>query len=382
MSGTEKTIKDFDSWEQPSNQVDFFGETLSKETSVEAVLTEVEADDLVESPEKEVAKKKAKEEEDLASELFEDFTTISSEESEEEVEEVKTSSTSVTAKSTLDFLKNKGLVEFEVEEGQEITEEDAENLLEDSWEKALDSTVEEIIKSLPPEVKNLIRFAKEGGNPLEMIKKLAATSASSINKNSDITQEEVQVAVIREELLEQGYDTEEIDIQIDLLRESGKLEIKGKKAFERKISKQAQEEEQTVQNQKAFAEKRKNDAREYKKNLVAHISSLTEVKGLSLSKSEKDTLPSYIADPEVEMTDGRFVSKMQADLFKIMADKEKIVALAKVINSDFDFSSLARQKETKVSRELKQEIQNIKNTNTSSTGVHKSSKKAVWDMLD
>jgi hypothetical protein len=390
MSGTKKTIGDFDAWENPANQVDFFGETLAnKDTSATEVLAAAIEDDLeVGTSTQETTEDKARaKEEKEAEDLFKDFSNDPIEDSgddeEEEVEKKTTSKAgTTTVRSTLDFLKEKGFVDFELEEGAELTDEDAEALLEDSWEKSLDEVFEANIKALPQEVKNLIKFAKDGGDPMELLKKMAVHAASGVNKNSDITKEEVQIAVIQEELSEQGYDQEEIDLQIELLKDSGKLFLKGKKAFDRKVEKLDAAEEGQIEAQKKLVEKRKTDAREYKKNLSTHISSLTEAAGLKLSKSEKETLPSYIADPEVEMTDGRYVSQLQADLFKIMSDKDKIVALAKVIKSDFDFSAIARQKETEVSRGLKNEIQQTKAAEKNSTGVHKSSKKAVWDMLD
>lgn len=395
MSGTEKTIDQFAGWEDTSQQHDFFGET----NLVEDVVSTVEKDDIVEGtedPAKPDPKKKEKEEQELIDDQFRDFESgvskVSSEDDDEDEEDNTGSAankddkkpvTKVDSKTTLEFLKDKGLVDFELEEGQELTEDLAENLLEDSWEKAVETEVEATIKDLPQEVKDLIKFASKGGDVGQLLAKMANNVTSTINKNSDIESETVQIQAVTTDLLSQGYDQEYIDAQVEFLKESGKLEGISKKAFDKIIAKQeadtANEVEQATQ-QKEF---RKKQAREYKTNITTHIGGLTEIGGLPVSKQDKAVLPTYISEPTVELQDGRVVSELQADLFKVMADKDKIVLLAKLLKSDFDFSAIARKQATTASRGIKEAVQNAdKKTLSNGGGSHKPNKKALWDMLE
>lgn len=394
MSGTEKTIDQFAGWEDTSQQHDFFGET----NLVEDVVSTVEKDDVVEDtedPAKPDPKKKEKEEQELIDDQFRDFESgvskVSSEDDEEEEDNTGSAAnkddkkpvTKVDSKTTLEFLKDKGLVDFELEEGQELTEDLAENLLEDSWEKAVETEVEATIKDLPQEVKDLIKFASKGGDVGQLLAKMANNVTSTINKNSDIESETVQIQAVTTDLLSQGYDQEYIDAQVEFLKESGKLEGISKKAFDKIIAKQeadtANEVEQATQ-QKEF---RKKQAREYKTNITTHIGGLTEIGGLPVSKQDKAVLPTYISEPTVELQDGRVVSELQADLFKVMADKDKIVLLAKLLKSDFDFSAIARKQATTASRGIKEAVQNAdKKTLSNGGGSHKPNKKALWDMLE
>jgi hypothetical protein len=392
MSGTEKTIDQFAGWEDSSQQHDFFGET----NLVEDVVSTVEKDDVVEEGDettKPDPKKKEKEEQELIDEQFKDFESgvskVSSDDDDnDEGDETKVATapegvTKVNSKSTLEFLKDKGLVDFELEEGQELTEDLAENLLEDSWEQAVEAEVEATIKDLPQEVKDLIKFASTGGDVGQLLAKMANNVTSGLNKNSDIESEAVQIQAVTTDLLSQGYDQEYIDTQIEFLKDSNKLEGISKKAFDKIIAKQeadtANEVEQATQ-QKEF---RKKQAREYKTNITTHIGSLTEVGGLPVSKQDKAVLPTYISEPTVELQDGRVVSELQADLFKVMADKDKIVLLAKLLKSDFDFSAIARKQATTASRGIKEAVQNAdKKTLSNGAGSHKPNKKALWDMLE
>ena len=264
------------------------------------------------------------------------------------------------------------------------TEEEAEHLIEDSWEKALESEVEATIKDLPQDIKDLIKFASKGGNVGELLGKMVQHATSGITKNSDIENEDVQVLAITMDLKNQGYDQEYIDSQVEFLKDSGKLGNISKKSFDRIVEQQEAETAGQVQRQKESLDNRKKQAREYKTNITTHINSLNEMGGLPISKQDKTVLPTYISEPTVELQDGRFVSEMQADLFKVMADKDKIVLLAKLLKTDFDFSAIERRKQTQAARGVREAVERVdrKELSNSESGGHKSNKKALWDMLE
>ena len=391
MSGTEKTIDQFGGWEEASQQHDFFGETNLKED----VITSVTTDDIEDPAKVEAAKEKAtkeKEEQELIEKQFETFaptSKVSSEEDEDEDEggqgNASVEPVAGTPKATLSFLKERGLVEYEEDPEKPLSDEDAENLIEDSWEAALEKEVEATIKELPDELKQLIKFASKGGDVGQLLGKMVQHATSGINKNSDIENEDVQVLAVTMDLRNQGHDQEYIDAQIEFLKEKDKLEGIAKKSFDKIVAEQEAETAGQVERQKQILENKKKAAREYKTNITTHINSLEDAGGLPISKQDKTILPTYISEPTVELQDGRFVSEMQADLFKVMADKDKIVLLAKLLKSDFDFSAIERKKQTAASRGIRDEIQRADKTQTitsSSSGGHKPQKKAVWDMID
>ena len=384
MSGTEKTIDQFAGWEDTSQQHDFFGET----NLVEDVVTTVEKDDVVDPAKKAEEVSKAKEEQELIDEQFKEFSgvsKVSSEDDEDEDTSKKGETASVVSpKTTLAFLKERGLVDYELEEGQELSDDDADNLLEDSWEKSVEAEVEATIKDLPDELKQLIKFASKGGDVGELLGKMVQHATSGINKNSDISNEDVQVLAVTMDLRNQGYDQEYIDDQIEFLKEKDKLEGIAKKSFDKIVAEQETETAGQVQRQKEAVEYRKRQAREYKTNITTHINSLDEMGGLPISKQDKTILPTYISEPTVELQDGRIVSEMQADLFKVMADKDKIVLLAKLLKSDFDFSPIERKKQSQAARGIRDEVQRVDKTQrvSNSGGGQKPNKKAIWDMID
>lgn len=387
MSGIEKTIDQFAGWEDTSQQHDFFGETNLDVDVVEAAVK----DDV--TIEQEAAKEKEeKENQELIDDQFKSFEKDAPkvETDEDDSDDAgapagkKEPATNVNNKQTLEFLKEKGLVDYELEEGKELTEEEAENLLEDSWEKALEAEVESTIKDLPQDIKDLIKFASKGGNVGELLGKMVQHATSGLTKNSDISNEDVQVLAVTMDLRNQGYDQEYIDDQIEFLKEKDKLEGIAKKSYDKIIAEQEAETAGQVQRQKETAELRKKQAREYKSNITTHINGLAETNGLPISKQDKISLPTYISEPNVELQDGRFVSEMQADLFKVMADKDKIVLLAKLLKTDFDFSAIERKKQSQAARGVREAVERVdrKELSNSESGGHKSNKKALWDMLE
>ena len=386
MSGTEKTIDQFAGWEDTSQQHDFFGET-----NLEVDVVEIASKDDVKTEDTLAKEKQEKEEQELIDDQFSSFEKTSKVQTEDEDEDDKETPsgkkepvTNVNNKQTLEFLKEKGLVDYELEEGKVLTEEEAEHLIEDSWEKALEAEVESTIKDLPQDIKDLIKFASKGGNVGELLGKMVQHATSGITKNSDIENEDVQVLAITMDLKNQGYDQEYIDSQVEFLKDSNKLGIISKKSFDKIVAEQEAETAGQVQRQKENIESRKKQAREYKTNITTHINSLNEMGGLPISKQDKTVLPTYISEPTVELQDGRFVSEMQADLFKVMADKDKIVLLAKLLKTDFDFSAIERRKQTQAARGVREAVERVdrKELSNSESGGHKSNKKALWDMLE
>lgn len=382
------------SWESQAQQHDFFGETNIAPDKVDITFEEPkkEGEDKVVVPDK--AKVDAGSEEDEGEEEENDvFSSFSKEASEEEEEEEdneeegapakakKGTAVKVNSMSTLAFLKEKGLVNYDLEEGTEMTEELAESMLEDTWENSIEAATAESIKDLPQDLKDLIKFVGAGGDMGTMLTKLATNASAPINANSDMDLESNQILALSSDLRDQGYDEEDIEDQIALLKGNGKLEARAVKAFNKIVEKQSQATSTEVANIAAQREANKKRAREYKNNITGHINSLTEVKGMPISKTDKVKLPTYISEPSVEMKDGRYVSQFQADIFDIMADKDQVTLLAKLVSTKFDFSALTKKEQTAAARQIKEVIQNTEKV-TPKSSESKGKKKPIWDMLD
>jgi len=76
----------------------------------------------------------------------------------------------------VNLLKEKGLIDFELEDNQELDEEEA-----------IENRVEELFTELPDIVKQIVKYAKDGGNLDRLFENLAKTKQVPINILSDNT---------------------------------------------------------------------------------------------------------------------------------------------------------------------------------------------------
>lgn len=376
-------------WENNTDTHTFFDTPEATVTiNPEAVVKEVENDELVITNKNKVVTPPAtsdKDEEEEEEHVFK--FGGESEEKEDDDEEGepadKGAVTKISSKSTLEFLKEKGLIDFELAEGEVLTDELAEEKLEDFLDDSIDAGVDEAIKDLPDALKDMIKFVNNGGDFGTLLAKMANNVASVINKNTDMTKEENQVLAVSTDLREQGYDDEYIDTQIQFLKDSGKLETISTKAFDKITTKQEAETADAIEKSTKAKDENKKKQRAFKAELTTHVSSLKEIGGIAITPKDQKDLPAYISDVNVTLADGRVTTGLQQKLFSIFGDKEKLLLLAKIVQSDFDFSSVKTKGVTEFSKGIKNDIQNNTiSVKGGSKGSSQKQKRSLADMLD
>ena len=252
----------------------------------------------------------------------------------------------LNSKSTLEFLKSKGYVDYELPEGKtELTDAEADDVLEDSWEASLDTAIAETVEGLDPIAKAILKVAKDGGDVRGMIKNLATNLSVGIDKSTDMTQEANQVLAVTIDLREQGFDDEYISTHIDTLKTTEKLEAMSKKSSERIVAKQTAAETAAQKVAQDNVIKNKENQRTYKNNLLNHLDENKTIEGVTVNKKDVSAIASYIADPTVQLENGSTVSELQKDLFAAMADKNNLFLLAKMLkgkNGKLDLSFVTK----------------------------------------
>jgi len=367
-------------------------EEVATGTTVEEVVTAAsEEGDLTteEAKQKEIADQEA-----LEREVFGDFIPgVTSEESEEEDDagegtNTETSATATgksTPKHALELLKEKGLVEFELEDNQELTDELAEELTVTGWETSLEREIDSMIEDLPEEGKGLLKIASKGGNVGEYLKTLVSNATAPINKDTDMTVEANQILAIETDLRNQEYDQEYIDTHVQNLKDANKLEAMSQKVFAKITKAQADKEAAQIVAAEANTNAQKENVKKHKVELTETLSAIDNIKGLVFNAEDKKELPAYISTPTVQLTDGRLITQMQHDLFKAMANKDTSILLAKLVKSNFDFSSISNATITAYSKGIKDNVQNAKNgvnKEVNSSGSSHKVKKSLADRLN
>lgn len=351
----------FDSWEQAETTEDFFkqldDENRGDGTSAEEVIKQLEDD----TPENEEGLHE--QEKDLFQEEEEENSN-SGNGSQDEEDEVETGKNI----SVLNTLKDKGFINFELEENQELTEEFAEELLEDKFEETIEERIAEKLGGLPEDVQQVVQYVLKGGSLNDFLKQVVETGSGNISEDLDLSVESNQELVVREMLLQQDFDEETIEAQIETLKDSGKLKNIAEKRFTKWLSDNKTARASLVQQQEQRRQEIRDEIRESKRKMTETLNSLEEIGGLEPSKDDKKILPSFINDRTVKLNNGAEITEMQKELYYELPKNEQamiqLAILLKNRNADgtFNFDNIAKKIKTKVTKDLKDNLRRNKNS--------------------
>lgn len=396
MSKENETLGGFSGWDEdkiPSNFFDDSPEDLKTEAI--DVLKELEKDD--EPEEDKGSKGKEKTAEQLAEELFNDEVSADVEEVDDEDEpEDNENNTKTKAKNTkgekgtlvsaVSLLKEKGIIDFELEEGEELTEELADEILEDKYEESVESRIEELFGDLPDIVKQINKYAMQGGDLNKFFNSLTKQNAVGISADMDLENESNQETVVKAMLKDEGYDDEYIDTQLEFLKDSNKLKAIAEKKLDVWKTKNQKEQAKLLEDQAKAQAKQKEDLRKEKVRLSTLLSEKDEVQGIKLSKQDKKDLPSYILDRNIKLDNGAVISPIHKDIYEVMSNETAVLQLAKMLrtrNKDgsFNFKEIEMIAKTKVAQEVRENVRRNK-TNTPTKSVSRNGSSQTKSLAD
>ncbi len=344
-------------------------------------IEEDEEKDPDEKEKKEDSKKSKKNEEE--EEIFSD------EEEETEGKKKEKNSEETTTISDVNIvmkLKERGLIDFDLEEGQELTEEEASDLLEESLEAAVQQNLADIFRDLPPIVKDFNKFVSDGGDPMEFIKTHRNHAEKGLSLGMDLSKDETQEKVLRILFAEEGLDDDLIDSQIDFLKDNGKLKSLSEKKYQIWSKSVAEEQRKLLEKQEEDKKDKKEKEKKYRRDLADFIASNDTVGDLKLNKRDKNSLTSYIMDRNVKLQNGQFISSFYADLNSVLGNTEAMVQLAKLLKlrdkaGKFSFKEIEKDIETSVTKKIKDKINNEDNHKPSNRQGAGFKKKSLVDFL-
>lgn len=367
-----------------STQIDEKFFTDNEEISVEEVIAEVKKEQGKDSK-KDSEKSTEKTEDEIADGFFNFEDTEDENSNEDEPSKSKNSSSAESVSvSTVNFLIERGLLEYELEEGQELDEDTALEILEDNFDNKVDTKIQEMFSELPKELKALNKYVLNGGDMGEFISKLnTGGKISGITANLDINTEKNQELVLREMYKNEGMDQDFIDAQIETLKDSGRLANLAKKKFEKWKEEDIKYAEQEAREQEEFVKEQKQKQRQFFQGLKASVSE--GIGGIKLSNKDKTEIPFYMTDVSVKVN-GQTVTPFNRDLMQVLQNQEASIQLAKLLrdrkkDGTFDFTQVEKDITTKVAKEVKDNIRRNKEKPNRSTDNLRQSMSLV-DLFD
>lgn len=275
--------------------------------------------------------------------------------------------------STVQNLKSLGILDFELNEGVELNNEVAREIFENEMDRALEQRVEKILESLPEDVRALNKYALNGGSLYNYMQQMQNASIYENDLNSlDLDDVEVQESIVRETLKRENpyLDDEDIDTQIELFKDRGKLYQIASKKLEAIKSIEQQRRQQLIEQQKEQQRLIAEQTKKAKSEMYDMISQNQEVEGIKFRRDDRNVLPSYVHDKTVKLTNGELITEFQKDLFfEVMSNPKAVVQLATLLkhrNKDntFNFDSIYKSAETNVVKGIKENVRRNYTSNT------------------
>lgn len=320
---------------------DFFSDEHSDDKSEEAV-----------DETKETVDEKDTELEDLLS--FEEESDEKDKKVEKESTEEKSTSNSLYQKlDKLGYLKD-----LQDEDGnpidlESLSEEEEEELLEEVFEMKSQEKLNSLIQNLPPELRQLNEYViKHGGNLKDFVSNLKADEVDYLKIDS--LPDDKYKSFLKKELSDEGYDEDEIDIQLQALEEKGKLGSVAIKRFDKWKNKQKEIQNSNLEKSKIEAEKKRKEIQEFHTKVRSVLDS-KNIGGLKLTSKVAKELDSYITKP-VSDDSGRNAPQLNRDILKAFEDPNKLAVLAALAKEDFDITKLSKQFVTKGKEEITKKI--------------------------
>lgn len=354
-NGEEKEV----SWDEKT-QHNFFGEVvdLGSPSEKSTSLEENEAKDKV--LEGWSFGQQISEEDDSEGEEDSGEDTESATEEEDSIEEEDDSEEDTGSPDYIHYLKSRGLLDIDVEEGAELSVEEEDELIQDAFETKVEKTIEDLLKGLPSQVRELNEFVLAGGDPNKFIAELSNSAGGSSIKDLDLSKEENMKLVIAQSLKDDDYDDEYIEDHIANLVDNGHLEKVSKKIQDKVVAKEQQATTQMLERQRENKRLAKQKVRESKVEVSQLMDKSSELFGLPISEKDRKSLPSYLLDKSLVTKSGVEVSQFSVDLNKALEDPTKAAILGQLIRSGFDFSAIEKKGGTKEARKMKSDMRRTK----------------------
>ena len=317
----------------------------------------------------EVEKKEVEEEE----EDFFDVEEVSTDEKD------KPAASSSIYKDLYEDLKENSIFKHvELEEDQDL---DAETFLE-LQQQEIEAEIEARLQSwaeeeLDEDAKAFIKFKRNGGKTADFFKTVRETAEIELG---DIEDEDYQDEIIRYQLAKEGWDQEEIEDRLEMLTEKGTKEKFAKKYFSKVEGELEAKKQALIENQAKQKEQAKIQEREFRNTIQETLSTVKDVKGLKFTEEEKGDILNFLTKKSQKIDDNVSITGFQKGLSEVFKDTNKLVLLAKLIKSDFDFSSIEKGAVTKKTREVKTRIEQRQSIKPFGSGS--SPKGSLSDLFD
>lgn len=283
-------------------------------------------------------------------------------------------------------LKDKGTFQFaKIAEGEEVDEDRLHSLIDEEVEGRVDETFEGFFEEMDDDGKAFLKFKRNGGHTADFLRIYAQPSLgieAFDKENKDQVKKVIRhyLAVVKGE-----EDTEEIESQIEYLEENGRAKTTAEKYFNKIQEHEATERAALLAKQQQANESREEGIKAFNKDFKETLKATDEFKGFKFSAEDKKKLDDSVLKPTVKVGKNKFIPKFNYQLTEILRAgtpeaRQKLLLLAKLVDSDFDMSDFATKVKSTVVKDAKSRLAQSRtgSVRPSSSGNH-TGKKSLAD---
>ncbi len=180
----------------------------------------------------------------------------------------------------------------------------------------------------------------------------------------DLTQENNQVAVIRQALADQGFDSEDIDTEVERLKNYGDLENVATKHHKVLIKKEAAKLQELEQQRTAQLQQQQAIKQQYVQNVNTVLQEKLKAKefdGIPLNPKLAGELQDFLVTDKYKTASGETLTDFDRTILELKrpenhATKVKLALLMKILEKDPTLSTIQKTGITKKSNELFGEV--------------------------
>lgn len=261
--------------------------------------------------------------------------------------------------------KEKGLFNHvELEEGEEIDSERLLELQQQEYQAEVQARLTNWAQNdLDEDAQAFIKFKTQGGSTQDFFKTYQSFYELP---TGDIEDEDYQDRVIRYQLKKEGWDVDEVEERLEYLTTSKKKESVAKR-YSKKLEASVEEEKQNlikqVETQKQI---QKQQEETFKSTLKDTLSKTQEVRGFKITTKDQANLYNLLTRKQYKTESGNQITGFQKKIGEAFQDPEKMILLAKLLDSDFDMTSFERKATTQTAKKIKSKLEQHRGTTTNS----------------
>ena len=238
--------------------------------------------------------------------------------------------------------------------------------IEEEVSTRADGIVENLMTNLDEDAATFLKYKSNGGDTRKFFELYGQVSEIPV---PDVESEENQEAFLRYYYsLDEDLDSDDIDDRITSYSEKGTLEKFAKKHFDKLESEYAKQKTDLIKQQEEAKKQQVENQKKFQSNLKTIISTEKQLGDLSIDPKKDSVLVDFITKPIYNKETKVQATSFQTKLGEIFNDEKKLLLLAKLVYSDFDFSSVKKKAESEANKKTLHTIRTRKEYKSSDSG--------------